>query len=169
MEIAIVIIGILAIIMGLVGSILPALPGPPVAYGGLLLLLLNETAKLSMVGNSYIWLITLGIITLFITVIDYYMPIWGTKKFGGTKAGSRGSTIGLIVAVILTFFTSGLAVILIIVGPFAGAYIGERSAGQNAQVALKSAKGSFLGFIAGTFMKVAVVLAIAIYFTVLLI
>jgi uncharacterized protein YqgC (DUF456 family) len=169
MDIAIIVIGILAIILGLVGSVLPALPGPPIAYGGLLLLLLNQTAKLSLVGNSYIWLITLGIITLFITVIDYYMPIWGTKKFGGTKAGSRGSTIGLIVAVILTFFTSGLAVFLIIVGPFAGAYIGERRAGQNAQVALQSAKGSFLGFVAGTFMKVAVVLVIAAYFTYLLV
>jgi uncharacterized protein YqgC (DUF456 family) len=169
MDIAIIVIGTLAIILGLVGSVLPALPGPPIAYGGLLLLLLNQTAKLSLVGNSYIWLITLGIITLFITVIDYYMPIWGTKKFGGTKAGSRGSTIGLIVAVILTFFTSGLAVFLIIVGPFAGAYIGERRAGQNAQVALQSAKGSFLGFVAGTFMKVAVVLVIAAYFTYLLV
>ena len=169
MDIAIIVIGILAIILGLVGSVLPALPGPPIAYGGLLLLLLNETAKLSMMGNSYIWLIALGIITLFITVIDYYMPIWGTKKFGGTQAGSRGSTIGLIVAVILTFFTSGLAVILILVGPFIGAYIGEKQVGQSNQVAMKSAVGSFLGFIAGTFMKVAVVLVIAAYFTYLLV
>ena len=169
MDIAIIVIGILAIILGLVGSVLPALPGPPIAYGGLLLLLLNQTAKLSLVGNSYIWLITLGIITLFITVIDYYMPIWGTKKIGGTKAGSRGSTIGLIVAVILTFFTSGLAVILILAGPFIGAYIGEKRVGQSNQVAMKSAVGSFLGFIAGTFMKVVVVLVIAAYFTYLLV
>ena len=169
MEIAIIIIGILAIILGLVGSVLPALPGPLIAYGGLLLLLLNETTKLSMMGNSYIWLIALGLITLFITVLDYYMPIWGTKKFGGTKAGSRGSTIGLIVAVILTFFTSGLAVILILAGPFIGAYIGEKRVGQSNQVAMKSAVGSFLGFIAGTFMKVAVVLVIAAYFTYLLV
>lgn len=169
MEIAIIVLGIIAIIIGLVGSILPALPGPPLAYGGLLLLLFNETARNSMYGNSYVWLIALGIITLFITAIDYYMPIWGTKKFGGTKAGSRGSTIGLIVAVILTFFTSGFAVILILVGPFVGAYVGEKRAGQTPQVAMQSAKGSFLGFIAGTFMKVAVVLAIAVYFTVLLV
>ena len=122
-----------------------------------------------MEANDFIWLITLGVITAFITAIDYYMPIWGTKKFGGTKAGSRGSTIGLVVAVILTFMTSGLGAILIIAGPFVGAYIGEKQAGQTPQVALQSAKGSFLGFIAGTFMKVVMVVARGIYFTYLLV
>lgn len=166
MEIAIIILGILFILVGFAGSILPALPGPPLAFGGLLLLLMLEDSKAEMAANSYTWLIVLGIITLFITAVDYYMPIWGTKKFGGTKAGSRGSTIGLIVAVILTFFTSGLGAILIIAGPFVGAYLGEKQSGQTAQVALQSAKGSFLGFIAGTFMKVVMVIAIAIYFAV---
>ena len=85
------------------------------------------------------------------------------------KQGSRGSTIGLVVAVILTFMTSGLGAILIIAGPFVGAYIGEKQAGQTPQVALQSAKGSFLGFIAGTFMKVVMVVAIGIYFTYLLV
>ena len=169
MEIAIIILGILFIIIGFAGSILPALPGPPLAYASLLLLLINESSHAVLESNNYIWLIVLGIVTLFITVIDYYMPIWGTKKFGGTKAGSRGSTIGLIVAVILTFFTSGLAVILIIVGPVAGAYIGEKRAGQTPQVALQSAKGSFLGFIAGTFMKVVTVIVIGIYFAAVLV
>lgn len=169
MELAIILAGILLIIVGFAGSILPALPGPPVSYGGLLLLLLHPAAKAVMEANDFIWLITLGVITAFITAIDYYMPIWGTKKFGGTKAGSRGSTIGLAVAVILTFMTSGLGAILIIAGPFVGAYIGEKQAGQTPQVALQSAKGSFLGFIAGTFMKVVMVVAIGIYFTYLLV
>ncbi len=168
MEIAIIIVGILFLIVGFAGSILPALPGPPLAYGSLLLLLLLEESKAEMAMNSFIWLIALGVITLFITVIDYYMPIWGTKKFGGTKAGSRGSTVGLLVAVVLTFVTSGLGAILIIAGPFVGAYIGEKQAGQSPQVALQSAKGSFLGFIAGTFMKVVMVIIIAIYFLVIL-
>jgi uncharacterized protein YqgC (DUF456 family) len=164
MELAIIILGILLIIIGFAGSILPALPGPPLAFGGLLLLLLHESSKAEMAANSYTWLIIFGIITLFITAIDYYMPIWGTKKFGGTKAGSRGSTIGLLVAVVLTFITSGLGAILLIAGPFVGAYIGEKQSGQTSQVALQSAKGSFLGFIAGAFMKVVMVIAIAVYF-----
>ena len=167
MELAVIIIGIVLIIIGFVGSILPALPGPPLAYGGLLLLLVNETNKTEMGDNSFVWLIILGVITLFITIVDYYMPIWGTKKFGGTKAGSRGSTVGLIIAVILTFFTSGFAAILILAGPFVGAYLGEKNSGQSKEGALKSAKGSFLGFIAGTFMKVFTVFLIAIYFAVI--
>ena len=164
MEITITVAGILLIIIGSAGSILPALPGPPIAYSGLLLLLLKEGTKSKMAEDNFIWLIALGVLTLFITLIDYYMPIWGTKKFGGTKAGSRGSTLGLIIAVILTFFTSGLAAILIIIGPFAGAYLGEKRAGQSSQIALQSAKGSFMGFIAGTAMKALTVLAIALYF-----
>ncbi|PCJ64539.1 MAG: hypothetical protein COA58_12415 [Bacteroidetes bacterium] len=169
MELAIVIVGIILIIVGFAGSILPALPGPPLAYGGLLLLLFNDIHKQTIASGSYFWLIALGIITLFITIVDYYMPIWGTKKFGGTKAGSKGSTIGLIVAVILTFFTSGLGAILILAGPFVGAYIGEKQSGQPNNIALRSAIGSFLGFIAGTFMKIIIVLIIAAYFTYILI
>jgi hypothetical protein len=169
MDIAIIVVGILLLIIGFVGSVLPVLPGPPLSYSALLLLLLHPAARAVMETNNFIWLIVLGILTLFITAIDYYMPICGTKRFGGTKAGSRGSTIGLIVAVLLTLLTSGLAAILIIVGPFIGAYLGEKQVGQSNQVAMKSAVGSFLGFIAGTFMKVAVVLVIAAYFTYLLV
>ncbi len=168
MDIAIISTGILLIIIGFVGSILPALPGPPLAYGALLLLLIQEGTKYEMAKNNFMWLIILGGFTLFITIIDYSMPIWGAKKFGGTKAGSRGSTVGLIVAIALTCFTSGLAVTLIIIGPFVGAYLGEKQSGQTSQVALKSAKGSFLGFVAGTAMKVVTVLAIALYFASLL-
>jgi len=169
MEIAIIVVGAILIIIGFVGSILPALPGPPLAYGSLLLLLLHTAATESMAANSYTWLIIFGIVTLFITVIDYYMPIWGTKKFGGTPAGSRGSTIGLIVAALLTFFTAGFGAITILLGPLVGAYLGEKNAGQTHELAMQSAKGSFLGFIAGTFMKVAVVTAIAVYFIALLV
>jgi len=168
MEIAVIVIGVILIIIGLVGSILPALPGPPLAYGALLLLFFSPAAKAAYFANNYIWLIALGIITAIITAVDYLMPIWGTKKFGGTKAGSRGSTIGLVIGALLAFFTAGIGAIAILLGPAVGAYIGEKQAGQTNQVAIQSAKGSFLGFIAGTAMKVFIVIAIAIYFAVVL-
>lgn len=168
MEITLVILGMIFLLAGLIGSIMPVLPGPPLAFGGLLLLLLVDSAKTEMATNGHTWLIILGIITLLVTVLDYFMPIWGAKKFGGTKAGTRGSTFGLIVAVILTFITSGIGAFLILAGPFVGAYLGEKNAGQTKDVALRSAKGSFLGFMAGTFMKVTVVLSIVIYFISLL-
>lgn len=169
MELAIIIVGILLLITGLVGSVLPALPGPPLAFLSLLLLVLVDDAKANMASNHYTWFIVLGVITSIITALDYYLPIWGTVKFGGTKAGLRGSTVGLIVSVLLTFITSGLGVVSLIVGPFVGAYLGEKIAGQTSQVALLSAKGSLMGFIAGSFLKVFVVIAIGIYFTTLLV
>lgn len=168
MEIAIIVVGVILIIIGFAGSILPALPGPPLAYGALLLLLISSDPRAEMANNNYIWLIALGIITAIITAVDYLMPIWGTKKFGGTKAGSRGSTIGLVIGALLAFFTAGIGAIAILLGPAVGAYLGEKNAGQTNQVAIQSAKGSFLGFIAGTAMKVFMVIAIAVYFAVVL-
>jgi uncharacterized protein YqgC (DUF456 family) len=168
MEIAIIVVGIILILIGFIGSILPALPGPPLSYIALLLLLVNTSSRSEMADNNYVWLIALGIITALITAVDYLMPIWGTKKFGGTKAGSRGSTIGLVVGALLAFFTAGIGAIAILLGPAVGAYVGEKNAGQSNEVAIQSAKGSFLGFIAGTAMKVFMVIAIAIYFTAVL-
>ncbi|MBT8327382.1 MAG: DUF456 domain-containing protein [Bacteroidia bacterium] len=164
MEIAIIVIGILLIVVGLAGSILPGLPGPPISYAALLLLFFIPEYQAELANNSYVWLIVLGVITGLITLVDYYMPIWGTKKFGGTPAGSRGSTIGLIVGAFLTFFTAGIGAIALLLGPAVGAYLGEKYEGKDNKTAIQSAKGSFLGFIAGTFMKVVVIIIIAIYF-----
>jgi uncharacterized protein YqgC (DUF456 family) len=164
MEIAIVVLGIILIIIGFAGSILPALPGPPISYVALLLLFFHDKGSAAMAANNYMWLIGLGIVTIVILIADYYMPIWGTKKYGGTKAGTRGSTIGLIVGLLLTIFTAGFGALTILLAPLLGAYLGEKYAGQSEKVAIQSAKGSFLGFIAGTFMKVVIVVAIAIYF-----
>lgn len=169
MEIAIVVLGILLIIIGFAGSILPALPGPPISYVALLLLFFHGKGSAAMAQNNYVWLIGLGIVTVVVLLVDYYMPIWGTKKYGGTKAGTRGSTIGLIVGLLLTIFTAGFGALTILLAPLLGAYLGEKYAGQSEKVAIQSAKGSFLGFIAGTFMKVVIVAAIAIYFAAVLI
>ena len=97
-------------------------------------------------------------------IADYIVPILGTKKFGGSKYGVKGSTIGLIVGVLLTFFTSGFGIILLLFGPFIGAFVGEKYAGNDNNMAMKSAIGSFLGFLAGTFGKIIVVTIILIAF-----
>lgn len=160
----IIIIGLVLIVIAFVGSILPALPGPPVAYGALLLFFANDKYQNIMADNNYVWLIVLGIITLAITALDYVLPVWGTKKWGGTKAGVRGSTIGLIIGAALMFFTAGIGAFALLLGPFIGAYIGETRAGQTPEVARKSAIGSFFGFITGTVMKLAIVAVIGSYF-----
>lgn len=98
-------------------------------------------------------LIWTAVAVIVVTVIDYILPIWGTKKFGGTKAGVRGSTLGLIVAL---FFSPTLGPIGFIVAPFLGALLAEIIAGQSKKIALKSAVGSFIGFVSGTLLKLIV-------------
>src|SRR5690606_4531854 len=105
---------------------------------------------------------TLGItfvFTLIIVILDYVIPAQGTKRFGGSKYGVWGTTIGLIVG-ILTPIPFGF-----IIGPFVGALIGELIYdSSNTERALKAALGSFIGFLAGTLIKVIVCFAFLIVF-----
>lgn len=142
MDILLLIAGIACLLTGLAGAVLP-LPGPPLSFVGLILLHISTYAEFS---NTV--LISLGFITLVIAVLDYYIPIWGTKKFGGTKYGAIGATLGLLVG----FFV--IPAIGIFIGTFLGAFVGELIGGTNTKSALKSAFGSFVGFITGIAMKV---------------
>lgn len=145
MEIFLLIVAVVLILAGIAGSVLPVLPGPPLAYAGLFFMHFSGPGY----KISTALLVVLGILVLGITVLDYALPAMGTQRFGGTKYGSWGSTVGLVVGV----FTSWLGPWGILLGPFLGALIGELIYGQTTWAALKSAMGSFLGFLGGTFMK----------------
>jgi hypothetical protein len=148
MTYVLIIVSILLILIGLVGAIVPGIAGPPFSFLGVLALSFVEG-----VSHSTEFLVVLGVIGAIIFVLDYLVPIWGTKTLGGTKAGTRGSTIGLILGLLITVvFPIGFIAILL--GPFVGAYIGEKNAGSEDRLAWRSAFGSFLGFLAGTFIKV---------------
>lgn len=154
MDILLLILGIGCLLVGLAGAVLP-LPGPPLSYGGLVLLHYSHYAHF---GKTT--LVSFFVITLVISVLDYYVPIWGIKKFGGTSYGTWGSTIGLCVGF---FFVPAIGIFL---GAFLGAFIGELLGGMVTTKALKAAVGSFLGFLAGIFMKVLLCLAmigVAVY------
>lgn len=138
-------IGILCLLLGLLGGILPVLPGPPLSYLALLLLHFTDRYQFSS-RFLLIW----GVITAIVFVLDYLIPIWGTKKFGGSKQGVWGSMIGLILGLFL------LPPIGIIIGPFAGAVIGELIAGKDHSAALRAGLGSFIGFLLGTLLKLIV-------------
>lgn len=135
-------IGFVLLAAGLVGSFLPVLPGPPLGWAGLFTLSFTSTLNLS--ASMLIWT---AVFAALITALDYLIPIWGTKKFGGTKAGIRGSTIGLIIGL----FFGPLGIIL---GPALGAFVGEMMVKNDANKAMKSAVGSFIGFLLGTGIKV---------------
>lgn len=152
MDFIIISIAGILILLGLIGCILPILPGPPLSFGGLLILHFTRWGNID--GDLLIWL---GIAAALATVLDYVLPIWATKKFGGSKRGVWGATIGLVIG--LFFFPP----IGIIVGPFLGAFIGEITS-DNEKNALKSATGSFIGFLFGTGIKFAVSGVVTYYF-----
>ena len=129
-------------IVGLAGSILPALPGAPLSYIGLLLLLLCDGADIS---SASLW--AGAIFLVIVSVLDYIAPIWLTNASGGSKQATRGSVIGMVAG--LFFFPPwGL-----IFGPFIGAFLGELMVQATTGKALKVAMMSFLGFVLTTGMK----------------
>ncbi len=143
-------IGSILILLGFVGCFLPVLPGPPLSYAGLLF---GHFTRWGGFETSI--LVWLGIAAMLAAILDYILPIWTTKKFGGSNRGVIGATVGLILGAIF-FSPFG-----IIIGPFVGAFLGEFSVPENRDRALKSAFGSFMGFVLGTGLKLASVGAIA--------
>ena len=146
-------LGIILTIAGLVGCILPFIPGPPLGYAAIMIAQYTLDKPFTT-RFMVVWLILVFVVTL----LDYYVPIWGTKRFGGSKSGVWGSTIGLIIGL---FFFPPFG---IIAGPFIGAVVGELLIGKDMQRALRSGMGSFLGFITGAIMKLAVSLFLGFHF-----
>lgn len=146
LDIFLLILGLLLCFGGIIGSVLPVLPGPPISWVGLLVLFLTSAVPM----NYWFLGITL-VISIVIVILDYIIPAVGTKRFGGSRAGAIGTTVGLIVG-LLAPIPFG-----VLIGPFVGAFIGEVAFNQTeTDQALKAAFGSFLGFLASTFMKLVV-------------
>jgi uncharacterized protein YqgC (DUF456 family) len=142
-ETLLIILALVCGIVGLLGSVLPALPGAPISFAGLLLLLPCEGATIS---NASLWIC--GIFLVVVSVLDYIAPAWLTNLSGGGKQATRGSVAGLIAG--LFFFPPwGL-----VVGPFVGAFIGELMESASKGKALKVAMMSFVGFVLTTGMKI---------------
>ena len=150
MELLLYILSALCMLVGLAGCILPMLPGPPLAWLGMLLLHFTDRVDFTVTE-----LVVSALVVIATMVLDYITPMIGTKKFGGGKYGNWGCMIGTVVG--LFFMPLGL-----ILGPFIGAVIGELIAGKPMRAALKAGFGSFVGFLFGTLIK----LAVCIYFIV---
>lgn len=135
-----ILIGFLLLFGGLLGCFLPIIPGPPLSFGGMLLIHFSDFAD--MTDNFLYWW---AAITVFVTALDYVVPVYGSKRLGGSKYGMIGASIGLVAG--LFFPPFGL-----ILGPLLGAFVGELSAGQNKN-AMKSALGTFVGFLVGILIK----------------
>jgi uncharacterized protein len=146
-----IVLGIIFILGGIAGSLLPLLPGPPIAYMGLLI----QQLRIDKPFTSNFLLIWAAVIVI-ILILDYLIPIWGTKRFGGTKYGVWGCTLGFLLA----FWMGPWGVIL---GPFIGAFVGEMIANQDSRQAFKAAVGSFAGFLFGSLIKIIACLTMLYY------
>lgn len=146
------ILAIILMLLGIIGCLVPVLPGPPISYLGLILLHLSRFGHFST--NV---LVSLAAVTIVVTVIDYFVPIWGTKRFGGSKYGIRGATVGLIIGLFL-------GPVGIIIGPFIGAIVGELIFKDDIGYALKAGLGSLLGFLTGIGLKLAASFIMTFYF-----
>jgi uncharacterized protein YqgC (DUF456 family) len=150
MDLLLLILGFICIILGVLGSFLPILPGPGLSWTGILLLYFTKAVP----ANYWVLGITL-LITIVISILDYTIPAKGTKKFGGSKYGIWGTNIGLIIGIFIPIPFG------FIIGPFIGALIGELVFDyKDHQRALKAATGSFIGFLASSFMKFIVCMAL---------
>lgn len=143
MDLLLLIIGFGCVITGIFGSFLPVLPGPGLSWAGLVLLYFTNAIPV----NYWILGITF-LIVLTVSALDYVIPAKGTKKLGGSSYGIWGTNIGLIIGI---FAPIPLG---FIIGPFVGAFIGELIYDyKNHHRALKAATGSFIGFLASSFIK----------------
>ncbi|MCR5532284.1 MAG: DUF456 domain-containing protein [Paludibacteraceae bacterium] len=141
MDILLLVIAFVLMLIGIIGCIVPGLPGTPIAYAGLWVAQATER-----VDFSWKFLLIWGIVVIVVSALDYIVPAWGTKQFGGTKWGAWGSTIGVFVGL---FFGA----IGVIIGPLVGAIIGELFAGKQLEQAIKAGWGSFIGILFGTIIK----------------
>ena len=141
MEVVLLVLAFICLVVGIIGCIVPGLPGTPVAYAGLWIAQATER-----VDFSWQMLLVWGIVTVVVSVLDYVVPAWGTKQFGGTRYGVWGSTIGVLVGL----FAGPWGVIL---GPLVGAVVGELLGGKAAAEAIRAGWGSFIGLLFGTILK----------------
>lgn len=145
MNTALIIIAIVSGIVGLIGAVVPIIPGTLISYAGLLVVSFTEGSDIG-VAKLVVW----GVISMVVIVLDYILPAFLSKRFGGTKWGSWGATIGTLLG--LLFGPVG-----IILGPFVGAVVGEMLHEQlEFREALKVGFGSMLSFLVGTLFKLIV-------------
>lgn len=151
MDILLIVLGAVCMLLGLLGCVLPALPGPPVSYVGFLLLHCTDRIQFSLTE-----MLVLLLLVIVAQVLDYFIPILGSKYSGGTRWGSWGAFVGSVVG--LFFLPAGL-----FLGPFLGAVVGELLGAADLSRALKSGIGALAGFLLGTVLK----LSLCMYFVIL--
>jgi len=131
---------LILLVLGILGTFLPILPGLLLSICGLLIYKFGTDSDLPMI---YVW--AFGFLTAASAVLSYVIPARTNRKYGGTRWGSIGSIVGTIVGLFIPIPLGFL------IGMFAGVFIGELlHDSKDMKKALQSTKGAFIGFIYGT-------------------
>ena len=154
MDIALIILGFLCALTGLVGCIFPIIPGPPLSFLALILLSLARNWE----PFSSTFLLIMGGLAVLVSILEYVVPVVGAKKYGASKPGIWISMIGMLVGV-LFFPPWGM-----LIGAFLGALAGEVLAGKKGRKSLQAAWGAFVGNVVGIGFKLAYCGAIIFFF-----
>lgn len=164
-DILISILAMFAGILGIIGCIIPVVPGPPVAWIGMLLLYIWGNGALFGLGPVSTFSLTFwGIVVVIVTIFDYLVPVLFTKVTGGTKAGGWGAFVGLLFGVVLSILWSPIALVIC---AFLGAFLAELIFGDiSVKDSFLSAVGSVLGFVVGATVKL--IICVCIMFLIIL-
>ncbi|MFQ6082791.1 MAG: DUF456 domain-containing protein [Candidatus Aminicenantia bacterium] len=152
--VVLIIIGFILVILGIIGCIVPGIPGPPLNFIALIFLSIAKRWE----PFSITFLILMAAVTIVVTGLDYVLPAAGAKKYGASKFGFWGSIIGMLIGIV---FAPPLGMII---GAFIGAVIGETLIGKRSYDALKAGWGVFIGTMLGIALKLAASGIMAFYF-----
>lgn len=154
MDAVIIVIGLILALAGMIGCILPIIPGPIFSF--LALLLLSWIKNWQIFSQTF--LIVMGSLTALLMIFDYIAPALGAKKYGASKRGIWGSAIGMIIGI---FFIPPWG---IIVGAFIGALVGELLTGKSGKKALRAGWGILIGNVLGVGLKLAFTTVVLFYY-----
>ena len=154
MNVVLIIIGLILAIAGMVGCILPIIPGPILSFCALMLLSWIKNWQIF----SQTFLIVMGVLTALLIMLDYVAPAWGAKKYGASRRGLWGSAIGMIIGI---FFIPPWGMI---VGAFIGALVGELASGKSSRKALRAGWGILIGNVLGIGLKLAFTAVVLFYY-----
>ncbi|MGC6469944.1 MAG: DUF456 domain-containing protein [Flavobacteriales bacterium] len=134
------------LLLGILGCFIPVIPGPPLSFIALLVLSLFTDYK---ADDDFLWL--WGAVVVGVTALDFWLQVYGVKKFGGTKKAINGTMIGLAVGIFVPIPLG------FIIGPFLGALIGAYLDEKEDLIkVIKIASGALLGFLGGVVLKLMV-------------
>jgi len=154
LEAVTIIIGSILVLLGLAGSILPILPGPPLGFIGLFLLALLRHFSPPLTPAL---IIILAVVTIFVVVMDYIIPLLGARRYGASKWAVWGSVLGMAIGIFLSPFA-------MLAGAFAGAVVVEWLAGKKKGEAFRAGWGVVMGALFATVLRLAVSGVMTYYF-----